>query len=106
MNLEPDDTQTLYCHIGSSFGIRNDLKGHAGSTFGIGSGSIYNESTKHKKNDRSSTKAELIVIDDNIVMVIWTKKFIEEQGFDIELNLIYQDNQSTIKLATKGKDSS
>ena len=38
--------------------------------------------------------------------MIWTKKFIEEQGFQIKLNLIYQDNQSTIKLAINGKEIS
>ena len=38
--------------------------------------------------------------------MIWTKKLIEEQGFQIKLNLIYQDNQSTIKSATNGKESS
>ena len=38
--------------------------------------------------------------------MIWTKKLIEEQGFKIKLINIYQDNQSTIKLATNGKESS
>ena len=35
----------------------------------------------------------------------WTKKFIEHQGFNISLNIIYQDNTSTIKLAENGKAS-
>ena len=37
---------------------------------------------------------------------MWTKRFIEHQGFDIKLNIIYQDNESTIKLAKNGKESS
>ena len=46
MNLEADDTQTLYWHIESSFGRLNELKSHIGLTYSIGSGSICNESTK------------------------------------------------------------
>ena len=33
-------------------------------------------------------------------------RFIESQGFHINLNVIYQDNTSTIKLAENGKYSS
>ena len=99
-------TQTLYWHIDSLFGTHDDLKSHTGSTFSIGSGSVCHESSKQKVNARSSTKAELIEIDDKSTKVIWTKKFIEEQGFQIKLNLIYQDNQSTIKLAINGEERS
>ena len=34
------------------------------------------------------------------------KRFIESQGFDIDLNILYQDNKSSIKLAENGKNSS
>ena len=34
------------------------------------------------------------------------KRFIELQGFDIDLNIQYQDNKSTIKLAENGNISS
>ena len=45
-------------------------------------------------------------MDDKIAKVIWTKKFIECQGFKVKLNIVYQDNQSTLKLANNGKESS
>ena len=34
------------------------------------------------------------------------RKFIEAQGFEIDLNILYQDNMSTIKFAENGKQSS
>ena len=34
------------------------------------------------------------------------KRFIESQGFKIDLNILYQDNMSTINLAENGKHSS
>ena len=62
--------------------------------------------TKQKVNSRSSTEAKLNRVDDKIGKIMWTKKFIEEQGFKINMNVIYQDNTSTIKLAQNGKTSS
>ena len=59
------------------------MKSHTGLTFSIGPRSIYNESTKQKVNARTSTETELIVIDNKIAKVILTKKFVEEQEFDI-----------------------
>ena len=38
--------------------------------------------------------------------IVWMKKFIEHQGFKVKLNVIYQDNTSTMKLVNNGKISS
>ena len=38
--------------------------------------------------------------------VIWTKRFIEAQGHQVKVNLIYRDNQSSMKLENNGKESS
>ena len=104
--LEADDAQNLKWYVDASFGTHKDMKSHTGSTFTLGKGSIWNESTKQKVNARSSTEAKLISIDDKISKIIWMKRFIEAQGFDIDLNILYQDNMSTIKLAENGKHSS
>ena len=45
-------------------------------------------------------------MDDKVAMIIWSKRFIECQGFKINLNIIYQDNTSTLKLMNNGKLSS
>jgi hypothetical protein len=67
---------------------------------------IVSDSTKQKVNSRSSTEAELIGVDDRISKIIWTKRFIEYQGFKVKLNIIYQDNTSTMKLENNGKSTS
>ena len=90
----------------ASFGTHSDLKSHTGSIFTLGKGAIYSDSSKQKVNARSSIEAELISIDNKIAKIIWMKRFIENQGFHINLNVIYQDNTSTIKLAENGKYSS
>jgi hypothetical protein len=45
-------------------------------------------------------------VDDKISRVLWTKRFLEWQEFVVKLNIIYQDNTSTIKLERNGKESS
>jgi hypothetical protein len=39
-------------------------------------------------------------------MILWTKLFLEAQGYDVEKNIVYQDNKSAILLETNGKKSS
>ena len=62
-------------------------------------------SRKQKLNTRSSTEAELVGTDDAIGQILWTKLFMEKQGYDIEKNVLYQDNKSTILLETNGRKS-
>ena len=70
-----------------------------------GNGSIISDSTKQKVNSRSSTEAELIGADAEISEMPRTKRFIEHQGINIALNILCQDNASTIKLAENGEAS-
>jgi hypothetical protein len=35
-------------------------------------------------------------------MILWTKLFLEAQGYDVEKNIVYQDNKSAILLETNG----
>ena len=104
--LEADDTLTLKWFIDAAFAVHADMKSHTGSTFTLGKGMIVSDSTKQKVNSRSSTEAELIGVDDRISKILWIKRFIEYQGFPVKLNIIYQDNTSTMKLENNGKASS
>jgi hypothetical protein len=72
----------------------------------LGKGSIQSVSTKQKSNSRSSTEAELISMDDIISKVLWTKLFLDAQGYKIKQNIVLCDNMSTMKLETNGKASS
>ena len=106
LTLEADDFQELKWSIDAAFVAHPDMKSHTGSTFTMGKGAICSSSIKQKTNSRSSTESELIALDDIISKVLWTKRFVESQGFKVLLNVVYQDNTSTIKLAENGKASS
>jgi hypothetical protein len=46
---------------------------------------------KQKVNTPSSTKAELVGFDEIISKILWSKLFIEAQGFEVKANnIVYQ----------------
>ena len=47
----------------------------------MGKGTLINMSRKQKINTKSSTTAELVGVDNAIIMVLWTKLFLEAQGY-------------------------
>ena len=71
----------------------------------LGDGAIIGLSKKQKLNTRSSTKAELVGADDAATMILWTGLFMEQQGYPLEKNILYQDNKSAILLETNGQRS-
>ena len=49
---------------------------------------------------------ELVGVNDAMGLVLWTRLFLEAQGYQIEDNIVYQDNESTMLLAKNGRSSS
>ena len=94
--------------IDSAFGVHPDYKSHVGGCmkFHKGKGTPINLSAKHKLNTESSTTSELVGVDYVLPMVLWVPLFLEKQGYNVEENLVLQDNKSTILLAKNGKASS
>jgi hypothetical protein len=63
-------------------------------------------STRQKLNTKSSTEAELVGVDDAMSLIVWTKHFMEAQGYIASDNVVYQDNQSAMLLERNGRASS
>eukprot|EP00957_Ditylum_brightwellii_P052740 3997971-Ditylum_brightwellii.AAC.1 len=72
----------------------------------LGKGSPYSVLRKQKINTRSSTEAELVGVNDDMLLILWTRLFLQAQGFKVKDNVVYQDNQSAILLENNGKRSS
>ena len=94
--LRADSLKIIKHYVDASFAVHPDFRSHTGSTMTMGDGAMLVKSSKQKLNSRSSTEAELIGVDDAITMILWTKLFMEAQGYVIEENIIYQDNKSAI----------
>ena len=104
--LSADDSNCLYWFVDAAFAVHEDFKSHTGAVFSLGKGSIISMSTKQKINTRSSTEAELVALDDAQAKILWTKLFIKAQDHTIRINIVYRDNQSSMKLEQNGKESS
>ena len=70
-----------------------------------GKGAVFSRSAGQKINTKNSSESDLVGVDvDDLLptVVLWTKCFIEAQGYNIEHNIIYQDNESTLRMLTNG----
>lgn len=103
--MSADDTNTIKWYVDASFAVHKDMRSHTGATLTLGSGVISSISTKQKVNSCSSTEAELIGVDDVVSKILWTKLFIEAQGFKVK-TIVPRDNASSMKLEENGKASS
>ena len=106
LTLSVDSMTTVAWYVDASYGAHMDLKGHTGMMMTLGKGAVMSFSRGQKLNVRSSTECELVGIDDAMPQMMWGKYFIEAQGWTVEHNILYQDNKSTILLATNGRSSS
>ena len=68
-------------------------------------GMVYCNSIKHKLNTKISTEAEVVGVSDYLPYNIWIWLFIGAQGYDIKQNILFQDNQITIKIKKNGNNS-
>ena len=92
--------------VDAAYAVHHDCKGHTGAGMSLGRGMAMSYSWKHKINTKSSTEAEIVGVDDSLAYILWARYFLQEQGYDMEPSLLYQDNMSAILLETNGKASS
>lgn len=106
LTLEADSGQIVKWWIDAAFAVHDDMRSQSGATMTLGKGMVYCSTTKQKLNTRSSTEAELVGVSDFLPQVLWTRYFLNEQGYGLRDNIIYQDNQSSMLLASNGRASS
>jgi hypothetical protein len=71
----------------------------------MGLGGVNSSSQKQKLNTKSSTEAELVGVADILSQVLWTRYFLEAQGYGTN-SVLHQDNQASIRMEENGKASS
>ena len=101
--LSVDSLSHIHWYLDTSYGVHWDFKGHTGAMLTMGGGALINVSRKHKLNIGSSTKLKLISIANVLRILMWSKYFMEAQGYTIKNNVLYQNNKSTTLLAKNGR---
>jgi hypothetical protein len=105
LRLEADKSGNLCWYADASFAVHPDMRSHTGAIFTMGKGAIVSISRKQGLNTRSSTGAEIVGNDDIVSPMIWTKNFLEAQGYPVNKTILHQDNQSAMKIGMNGRES-
>ncbi len=105
LTLRSDGKRVGHWHVDASFAVHPDFRSHTGATFTLGEGSITSISRKQGMNTRSSTEAEVVAADEVVGPMVWTTRFLEAQGYVLNDNILYQDNQSAMLLEKNGRSS-
>ena len=69
-------------------------------------GCIYGASGRQKTNTNIYTEAELVGISDDLPQVIWSRKFLRAQGYQVNESIIYMENHITLRICNNGRASS
>jgi hypothetical protein len=98
LTLCADNINIVKWWVDATLAVHKDMHIHTGGVMSMGEGAVYSSSQKQKINTKSSTpEAELVGANDVLPQVLWTRYFLEGQGYGTD-NVLYQDNQSTMKL--------
>ena len=79
-SLSAGDMLVIKWYMDTAYAVHSDFRSHMGGMMSLHKGSIYSVSTKQKLNMKSSSKAELVVVDDVMPHVLWTNYFLQAQG--------------------------
>ena len=89
-----------------AFTVHHNMKSHMYGMMSMGRGALYSASNKQKMNTKSSNEAELVGVNDLMPQILWMRYFLEAQVMKFSDNIVYQDNQSAMKLEKDGRASS
>ena len=81
------------------------MRSHTGGTMSFGWGVVHAKSSKQKLNTKSSTEAEVVGLSEYLPYNIWFLNFLNAQGYTITNNIVYQDNQSAMRMEKNGRNS-
>ena len=104
--LSISKSENIKQYIDAAFAVHKDMKSHTCRFMTMGTGGVHVQSRKQKLNTNISAEDDLVGVDDVLNQLIWTLYFLKEQGYNIHNNIVYQDNQSAIKLEKNGSISS
>ena len=100
-----EDLKSVYTWVDAAYGVWLNMRSQMGGCMSMGIGMINYKSSKQKLNMKSLTESEIVVLSDYLPYNIWFRNFMNEQGYEIVKNIVYQDNQSAMKMEINGRNS-
>jgi hypothetical protein len=105
IRLEASKVLALIVYADASFTVHPNMRSRTGTMVTLWKGAIYAKSSKQKLMTKSSTESELVAISDAMGQAMWTRNFVEAQGYIVPLIKLLEDNMSTIALVKNGKSN-
>ena len=94
-----DKQELLTCGHGLAIHMQyEDMCNHKGGSISMDVGALHGMSLKQKVNTKSSTEADLVWVSKYLPYKNWLVSFLKEQCYNIPSNIIFQYNQSAIRM--------
>ena len=88
----------LFTWVDASCAVHQNIRSHTGGAMSMVYGMIHCCSRNQKMNAKSTTESKLVGTSEYVIFNIWIVRFYEAQGYDITKNVIFQLNESAIKI--------
>ena len=95
----------MHTWIDAVYGVYNDMRSQICGTISLGWGIIHEKFIIEKLNRKSSTESEVVRFSDYLSHNIRIKIFLQYEGYHMNNNVLYQDNQSAIRMEENGRNS-
>ena len=82
LTLEADKGCVIKWWVDSAFAVTKDMKSQSDGVMTLGKGALYSSSMRQRLNTRSSTEAELVGANDFMPQILWTRYFLQAQGYE------------------------
>ena len=106
LTLGAESLDCLLNFVDVTFAVHSDMRSHFDGAASFGRGVFMPLSRKQHLNKGSSTEGEIVGVSDYAPNTSWLLKFLLAQGYKPKMTILYQDNESAIKLLKHGKKSS
>ena len=95
----------IFIFVDASYAIYDNMRGVTGGCMSMGFGVFHAKSSKQKLNTKSSTETELVGTSEYVPFNLWALNFLEYQGYMIDENILFQDNQSAMLMEVNSRNS-
>jgi len=95
----------IFTLIDAAYAVNPDMKSQTGGAMSMRIGVLHAKTNIQKLNVKSVTEAELVGNSAYVPYNLWLLHFLSEQGYEIKDNILYQDNQSTIRMLKNSRKS-
>ena len=95
----------MFTWIDEAYVVNENMRDQTGGAIFMRYSFLHGKSSKQKINVKNSTESELVGTCEYFPYNILLMMFMEAQGYGIKKNIVYQDNQSTMKMLINGRNS-